>query len=408
MKHLMKHRFIAATGMLIAGLSACNHEEGCMDPNALNYNPDAETSDGGCIYGTTQHVPATYAFTDANGNNTVSFEGQTIRLEMLEEMTTYMKTAHTSGTAIDGQTLKNGYANHGFNWTDAGGWGMAGSGKQLKNKTAASSGIADPVVQACFEGLMEDMAVVSANTVAGNDNGAAGQAGVVVSTTNPSKKYLCSAKGMEYTQLIEKGLMGAVFYNQITGWYLAEAQMNADNQNAVDAAGGKHYTKMEHHWDEAYGYFTTATDFPANGTHRFWGKYAHAREGILSSATRIGMAFRKGRAAIVAKDYDTRDAQIAIIRKELERVAGGTAIHYLNSAVDNFTDDALRNHQLSEAAAFIQSLKYGHAPSVTIGQVDALLAALGNDFYLVTLTNIATVRDGLAAYLDLTGVKNQL
>ena len=34
-------------------------------------------------------IPDTYVFTDANGNNTVSFSGQTQRKDMLAEITTY-------------------------------------------------------------------------------------------------------------------------------------------------------------------------------------------------------------------------------------------------------------------------------------------------------------------------------
>ena len=37
---------------IILGTSACKKDkiEGCMDPNALNYNPDAEVDDGSCVY----------------------------------------------------------------------------------------------------------------------------------------------------------------------------------------------------------------------------------------------------------------------------------------------------------------------------------------------------------------------
>ena len=38
-------------------------------------------------------MPTTYTFTDASGNNTVSYSGQTARLDMLGEMTSYLKTA---------------------------------------------------------------------------------------------------------------------------------------------------------------------------------------------------------------------------------------------------------------------------------------------------------------------------
>ena len=70
------------------------------------------------------------------------------------------------------------------------------------------------------------------------------------------------ANGIEYTQLIEKGLMGAVFYYQITNVYLGDGKMDVDNADQVDPDNGKYYTTMEHHWDEAFGYFSDAVDFP--------------------------------------------------------------------------------------------------------------------------------------------------
>ena len=57
--------------------------------------------------------------------------------------------------------------------------------------------------------------------------------------------------------MIEKGLMGACFASQMTSNYLAGISSD-DNIEIVD---GKYYTEMEHHWDEAYGYFTDATNY---------------------------------------------------------------------------------------------------------------------------------------------------
>ncbi|MFT5566801.1 MAG: hypothetical protein ACI81Y_001749 [Glaciecola sp.] len=357
-------------------------------------------------------VPSTYEFTDADGNNTVNFNGQAQRLEMLEEIASYMKTANTAGISIDAQTLKDMYVNDGITWSDGPELGMTGSSKQLKSKTAAApSGIADPGIQASFELYIEQIATLSASTIDGENTGSAGVGGVVVSSTNPSKQYLQSAEGVEYSQVIEKGLMGAVFYNQITQNYLSESEMSGDNSTAIDPDNGKYYTDMEHAWDEAYGYFTTATDYApdGNGTDRFWGKYADgSREELLGSATKISEAFRNGRAAIVAKDLSLRNGQIAIIRTELERMIAGTAIHYLNGAVGDFGDDALRNHQLSEAIAFIGCLPYGFETVATQQEVAACFAILGNNHYDVTITNINSVRDLIATEAGLSEYKEIL
>ena len=387
--------FAFATAMMVAfALTSCN-KDGCTDAAATNYDADADTDDGSCNYAVV--TPDEYVFTDSDGNSTVSFDGQRQRLNMLSEMTTYLKTSNTPGTALDAATLLSMYANDGYTWDDLEELGMTGSSKQLRSKTVGG----DAFWTDTFEGYMNGIAEASAQTVAGETTGAAGIAGVVASTTSDSK-YLQSAQGQEWTQLIEKGLMGACFYYNISSVYLASGKMDVDNSVAVDAAGGKYYTEMEHHWDEAYGYFTDAIDYPTSGTNRFWGKYTNSREDLLSSASILSAAFRTGRAAISQNLLAERDAQIAIINRELERVSAGTAIHYLNDALDNYADDALRNHELSEAKAFIMALQFGANTSVDTDAVEHLFEDLGEDYYNVTTAQITEVRDELAAMTDLT------
>ena len=152
---------------------------------------------------------------------------------------------------------------------------------------------------------------------------------------------------------------------------------------------------MQHHWDEAYGYFTSEFDYPINGTDRFWGKYANGREAILGSATKIADAFRRGRAAIDNNDYATRDAQVTIINNEMEKVCAGTAIHYLNDAKASISDPTIKNHVLSEAVAFINGLRYGYNSangiSITAAEVDMALGYIGTDYNVVTISDINNV-----------------
>jgi hypothetical protein len=386
--------FFAATLLVALALTSCN-KEGCTDAAATNYDENADTDDGTCSFAVV--TPDEYVFTDADGNSTVSFDGQRQRLNMLSEMTVYLKTSNTPGTALDAATLISMYGNDGYTWDDTEELGMTGSSKQLRSKTVGG----DAFWTGTFEGYMNGIAEASAQTVADETTGAAGVAGVVASTTSDSK-YLQSAQGQEWTQLIEKGLMGACFYYNISSVYLASGKMDVDNSVAVDAAGGKFYTEMEHHWDEAYGYFTDAINYPTSGTNRFWGKYANSREDVLFTSSRLSAAFRTGRAAISQNLIAERDAQIAIINAELERVSAGTAIHYLNDALDNYADDALRNHELSEAKAFIMALQFGANTSVDTDAVEHLLEDLGEDYYNVTTAQITEVRDELAALTGLT------
>lgn len=400
------------TTLLLLGTTAiltpsCK-KKGCMDPLAQNYSAEAEKEGKNttCTYEIS--TPDTYSFT-RNGNSTVSYSGQTTRMEMLSEIVTYMKSANTAGVTVDATTLKNMYANESYTWADAPGLGMTGSSKQLKNKTAYGSagGSADVGVQTTFEGYMTSLANISATTSTGVEAGEAGTAGIWANdgTKGP---YLMDENGKEYTQLIEKGLMCSVFMSQITVNYLG----GLDSDNNTELSEGKDYTEMEHHWDEAYGYFTDAVDYPTNGTDRFWGKYANGRESILGSASKIATAFRTGRAAIVSQDYTIRDAQVTIIRDEMEKVAAGTAIHYLNDAKANIANNVTRNHSLSEAYAFLEGLKYGYnainSVGMTSSEIDTALGYFGNDFNTVTLANLNDAIDLIASKTGLDSVKGSL
>lgn len=377
-----------------------------MDNKAANYNEKAKKDDGSCYYGISFNVPENYTFTDAKGNNTVSFNGQKQRLEMLTEMVTYMKTANKAGIAVSADQLKKMYANASYTWKDAPGLSMTGSSKQLKSKTAGG----DAAIQKMFENYIDSLAEISSSTSAGKENGTENKGGV---WPNDGVKgpYLISGKGIEYTQLIEKGLMCAVFMHQMTVNYLGGISED-DNTMASNESEGKYYTEMEHHWDEAFGYFTSVINYPVSGTDRFWGKYAKSRESELNSATKLKEAFYIGRAAIGVKNYEVRDQQVKIIQDEIEKVCAGTAIHYLNGAKSNIGNSTARNHQLSEAYAFISGLKYGYnainGVNITNARIDAALAAIGEDFNKVTASGLQSAIDILAADLGLEAVKASL
>ena len=67
-------------------ITSCK-KKGCTDIDAQNYSEEAQKDDGSCTF---YDVPSTYEFTDENNNSTVSYSGQTDRLNQLEELTTFL------------------------------------------------------------------------------------------------------------------------------------------------------------------------------------------------------------------------------------------------------------------------------------------------------------------------------
>ncbi|WP_296621826.1 DUF4856 domain-containing protein [Marivirga sp.] len=331
-------------------------------------------------------IPTTYDFEN------VSYSGQTQRLDMLDELTVYMKTAN-SGAVLDAQAMLNMYANENNAFQDAS-LNEADS-KELENKTVEGD-------ISMFKSFINNFAqaTINANGGAGS-NGTAG----VVTSNDGAKQYFFDANGFEHIQLIEKGLMGSCFYFQGTSIYLGSGKMDVDNETIEMGKG----TAMEHHWDEAFGYLGVPTDFPSNTDGaRFWGKYTNGRDALLGTNDALMTAFINGRAAISNKDLDTRDEQIEIIRNEWEKVSAATAVHYLNEANANFADDAIRNHTLSEAWAFIHALKYNTNKKLTNAEVETILQQLGENFYEITPDNINAAKTILVSAYGFEDIQDQL
>lgn len=334
--------------------------------------------------GPTYTVPTTYNFSP------MTYSGQTTRISMLDEIATYMSTGNTSSTVLDAIKLKEMYANTNNRFTDT---ALNSSGKQLKSKTF----ILD---QALFEAYMDTIAMHSTSVVAGSN----GVAGVVVSTTDGTKKYLQGPNGIEYAQLIKKGLSGAVFYYQAMDTYLANL-VTDDNVTVVAGQG----TAMEHYFDEAFGYIGVPTDFPTNVTGlKYWGDYCNKVNPSLGTNAALMNACLSARAAISNDDYSTRDAKVTIIRQQWEKIIAAAVIYELNRAKINVTDDALRNHYVSEAIGFIMALKYNSMKTISNAQITQSLNYLGYDIYNVSITNIDNTRNLISTIYGLDSVKDAL
>lgn len=309
-------------------------------------------------------IPTTYDF------DNVSYSGQTDRLGMLGEMKSYVSSV-SSGETLDAGRLAAMYSNEAniANWTSTYGT------KQLRSKTNESH-------QAIFDALLAEAATDSEN-VGTAANGTAG----LTNSLDGEKTYFVNAGGVEYAQILEKGLMGACIMHQQTGIYLESGKMDVDNTNIIEGEG----TEMEHHWDESFGYFGVPINFPTSTDGVvFWGDYCNDRNELLATNATIMDAYLKGRAAISNNDLTTRDAQIELIQDEMVDVAAGTAIHYINSAITNFNDPARKFHALSEAVAFYYSVQFNPNARVTTPEINDVLTLLGgnSDFSQMNFWNV--------------------
>lgn len=134
-------------------------------------------------------------------------------------------------------------------------------------------------------------------------------------------------------------------------------------------------------------------------------------------ADEIFQAFKLGRAAIVAKDYDVRDAQAEIIKEKISEVIGVRAVHYLqqgknalNQETPDFGGGAF--HDLSEGGyGFIYSLQFTRKPGTnepyfTKTEVDAFLTDLLDDgengLWNVEVATLEAISNSIAERFDFT------
>jgi hypothetical protein len=299
-------------------------------------------------------IPTTYNFEN------VGYTGQTQRINMLKELATYTKSANTAGSnQLSAIAMINIYNNSNAPFSDA---NLNTSGKQLKDKVATA-------MQNEFENYMTAQETASLST---NQTAMANQAGIITSNDG-LQSFLINENGVELAQIIEKGLAVACLYYQSTVVYLGETKINVDNKSVTVGIG----TNMEHHWDEAFGYFGAPIDFPGNISNlELWAKYSNKVNAVIGCNSKIMNAFLKGRAAITADDYDTRDAARETIKTEWEMILAAVAISYLNDAKDSSADPALCYHYLTKAYAFIMGLKYGASKTISDTDIDNILSTL--------------------------------
>ena len=326
--------------------------------------------------------PDSYSFT-RDGVSTVFYTGQTARLNMAVELGNAVGRKPSEFTEAQIKTMFN----DGTGFTDS---TLDASGKKVGNKTGAST-YSSATIKPLFDGWITD--ATSNVFPAWNSDASAGVAGQITDSGSDPRTARVNAKGLELNQVFMKGLIGAFAADQIINNYLTSSKL--DGAKDDNDAGVLHYTspnateanvtKMEHYWDEGFGYLygLDKQTYPALGKGVLLNKYLKKVEGDEPGVSKkIYAAFALGRAAIVAKNYTLRDQQAQIVKSELSKVIGYKAAYYLRSGGAKKTagNNADAFHALSEGYGFILSLQFTQdqdgVPYMSNAEVNAMLSEL--------------------------------
>jgi hypothetical protein len=356
-------------------------------------------------------LPEEYSFT-RDGVSTVFYSGQTARLRMASELKSAMNNISYTQEQI------NNMFSSGTGFTDA---TLDASGKNVRGKTATSP-IAQSTVRPLFDSWIEEFTTVVAPAVTAGTTASSGVAGSYTEADG-SRTVKVTSKGFELNQVFSKGLIGALQVDQIINNYLSFSKLDGareDNDAGIyaythPAATEASITKMEHYWDEGFGYLQgldsqfksglgTAPNKDSANLNYYLNKInGQDNEAGISDA--IYNAFIAGRAAIVNKDYEERDKQAGIISAEISKVIGYKAHYYLVGGAEDITngDWASALHALSEAYGFILGLQFtkdsSGNPYMTNTEVNDLLSRLSagdGGFWERTVEELNTMAEEVA------------
>ncbi len=396
---------------------------------------DSDTDGGELV------VPEVYEFESRfeDGVSGVSYGGQTFRQVLISSLKAEMSAIQAdidSGTVFaegevaarlafyydfDGEVASD--LEHLISTTPATlqtTWGDIGSGSNLVDKTAGND--ADPqhqdwatdmigwddsdnpedLVRDWFEACDELAVAYSSGTIPLDPEGA------------QIESWFISAEGLDYQQLVQKFLLGAVNYSQGTDDYLDDASENGLNSDNVDPDDGDPYTALEHAWDEGFGYWGGARNYleytdeevaTADGRPEFVDGYNdYDEDGSIDLKSEINFsasvnagkrdvgaaglgaetdfteqtmtAFLTGRAIISHAGGALSEEDMTLLQEQRdlavdgwERALAATAIHYFNDTIKdtlageyNFADHA---KHWGELKGFLLALQFNPRSQVS-------------------------------------------
>ncbi len=355
-------------------------------------------------------VPSAYAFDGRfdPGTSSVEYGGQVVRNLLINDLKIRVDALSKAGaTAITEEDLLRRY-----DYEDA---------YDLTTLTAAGS---NPLVEDRYTAIATDKDLIgkldAAPLVGWNvpaDELIRGYFAEIAASSQDAARRGTPAvyttdDGVDMSQMINKILLGAVVYSQATGTYLNNI-VDGDN---TEPSGENPFTTMEHHWDEAFGYFGAARDYAqyadedlandvlwrdSNGdgaidlTSEY--NYAYARNAAKRDVGGTGVdftgeifdAFLEGRTAIVNQAsaeeiLQQRDRIVAA----WEKVIAATVVHYVNDTVDDMqalTESQVeeKNHvalntHWAEMKGYAFALQYNPFKAITDAQLEQLHTLVGD------------------------------
>lgn len=228
-----------------------------------------------------------------------------------------------------------------------------------------------------------------------------------------SQAYL-TADGLDYSQLLQKFLHGAVSFSQAARDYLSTdlgdtKGLNADNTEV--ASTGKVYTALEHHWDEGFGYFGAARDYQAYTDEQLiddiaidtdsdgvidilseWNtglarnaasRDVGASDGTTDFTQEIISSFLNGRHLISTQpeDYMTYVEAYAVkALGEWEKVIAATVIHYINDTIEAMDAYGTADYSFTDHAKYWAEMK-GFALAFQFSPVSSLSDEQFDEFH---------------------------
>lgn len=359
-------------------------------------------------------IPANYTF-ERDNSSTVSYDGQTTRLQMSAELISNF----TNFDNASAELLLDMFANENSPFENA---SLNESSKSVRSKVAASNlYFSSNTVEANEIKNDFDTFITEQFTTVKNNKDVVAEAGVAGQIAQDSRVRYVNEKGLELNQAFAKGLIGGLLADQILNNYLSQPVLDeADNRMNNDEEvleEGKVYTTMEHKWDEAYGYLYGDPSIPTADPNSILNEsddhllfnylgQVDADEDFAGLAESTFEAFKKGRAAIVAGDYETRDEQVAIIRENISKVIAVRAVHYLQGGKSDLAENNMGSafHELSEGFGFVYSLRFTNKPGTNMPylskeKIDMFKEQLldGNGFWDVTPETLDSISEEIAS-----------